>query len=54
MKSKILYLMHVDWEWIKQRPQFIAEGLSKFYDVHVFFPVSYFNKFNKINKKINN
>ena len=26
--SKILFLMHVPWKWIKQRPQFIAEGLS--------------------------
>ena len=24
---KILYLMHVDWNWIKQRPHFIAEKL---------------------------
>ncbi len=28
--------MHVDWNWIKQRPQFIAEGLSKFFDIYVF------------------
>jgi len=27
--------MHVDWRWIKQRPHFIAEGLSKHYDVTV-------------------
>lgn len=26
--KKILYLMHVDWLWIRQRPHFIAEGLS--------------------------
>ena len=26
---KILYLMHLDKGWIKQRPQFIAEELSK-------------------------
>ena len=26
---KILYLMHVDWNWIKQRPHCIAEGLAK-------------------------
>lgn len=24
---KILYLMHIDWNWIKQRPHFIAEKL---------------------------
>ncbi|WP_424355164.1 hypothetical protein [Methanobacterium sp. MBAC-LM] len=34
-KKKILYIMHVDWNWIKQRPHFIAEGLSDFYDVTV-------------------
>lgn len=25
---RILYLMHVDWNWIKQRPHFIAEKLA--------------------------
>lgn len=35
MKEKILYIMHVDWAWIKQRPHFIAEGLSEFFDVTV-------------------
>jgi hypothetical protein len=35
MKKKILYVMHVDWRWVKQRPHFIAEGLSDFYDVTV-------------------
>ncbi|MDR1582697.1 MAG: glycosyltransferase [Prevotellaceae bacterium] len=25
----ILYLMHIDWNWIKQRPQFIAEMIEK-------------------------
>lgn len=34
-KKKILYVMHLDWRWIKQRPHFIAEGLSDFYDVTV-------------------
>lgn len=27
--------MHLDWRWIKQRPHFIAEELSDFYDVTV-------------------
>jgi teichuronic acid biosynthesis glycosyltransferase TuaH len=35
MPKKILYIMHLDWRWIKQRPHFIAEGLSDFYDVTV-------------------
>ncbi len=34
-KTKILYLMHVDWHWIKQRPHFLAEGLSQHYEVDV-------------------
>jgi len=35
---KILYLMHVDWNWIKQRPHFIAEGLAKQgFDVDVLY-----------------
>lgn len=36
MKIKIFYLMHVDWNWIKQRPHFIAENLSKVFNVLVF------------------
>ena len=27
MMKKILYVTNVDWNWIKQRPQFIAENL---------------------------
>jgi len=34
--SKIVYMMHVDWDWIKQRPHFIAEELSQSYEVHAF------------------
>ena len=35
---KILYLMHVDWGWIKQRPHFIAEYLAKNgYKVDVYY-----------------
>jgi glycosyltransferase involved in cell wall biosynthesis len=32
--------MHVDWHWIKQRPHFLAEELSKRYDVTVVYPFS--------------
>ena len=35
MKQKILYFSHVQWDWIKQRPQFIAEELNKKYNVTV-------------------
>lgn len=42
--KKILYFSHIDWNWIKQRPQFIAEGLSEFYDVEVIYEVSFYKK----------
>lgn len=42
--KKILYLMHVHWGWIKQRPHFIAEYLSNYYDVDVFYEKSYRKK----------
>ncbi len=29
--------MHVNWGWIKQRPHFIAEGMSKYYDIIVLY-----------------
>jgi len=29
--------MHVDWNWIKQRPHFVAEGLSREHDVLVLY-----------------
>ena len=32
MKS-ILYFASVEWGWIKQRPQFLAEELSSYYDI---------------------
>jgi hypothetical protein len=38
MKKKILYLMHVDWHWIKQRPHFLAEELSKDFDLVIAHP----------------
>lgn len=33
--KKILYLMNVDWNWIKQRPHFLAEQLTYYYDLTV-------------------
>src|SRR5690242_14990871 len=32
---RILYLMHVDWRWIKQRPHFLAEALMTHYELLV-------------------
>jgi len=37
-KKKILYFCHVDWRWIKQRPQFLAELLQGEYEVFVIYP----------------
>ena len=38
--KKILYIMHIDWDWIKQRPHFIAEELNKSFDVKVLYSYS--------------
>lgn len=35
--KKVLYLSNVHWNWIKQRPHFVAEGLCKNYNVDLFF-----------------
>ncbi|MDR2474854.1 MAG: glycosyltransferase family 2 protein [Bacteroidales bacterium] len=39
--NKILYFSHVPWNWIKQRPQFIAEELSQHYQVDIFQEKAY-------------
>ena len=33
--------MNVDWDWVKQRPHFLAEGLSKHNEVLVLYPISW-------------
>lgn len=53
MMKKILYLMHVPWGWIKQRPHFIAENLSKYYKVNVFYKKAY-KKNNLVKNEISN
>ena len=35
--TKILYLIHVDWNWIKQRPHFIAEGYQNFMNLIIVY-----------------
>lgn len=51
-KKKILYLMVVDWAWIKQRPQFIAEELAKKFNLFVVYPLNNNRrKMQKRNKK---
>lgn len=44
MKKSMLYLMHVDWGWAKQRPHFVAEGLAQYFDVTVRFVHSFDRK----------
>ena len=37
MKPRLLYITHTAWSWIKQRPQFLAEGLAEYFDVDVMY-----------------
>lgn len=46
-KKKILYFIHVPWQWIKQRPHFIAEGLSEKNDVTVCETIPLSTKFHR-------
>ena len=41
MGYSLLYLMHIDWNWIKQRPQYIEEALEKDFDVFIICPRNY-------------
>lgn len=38
--KKILYITTIPWGWIKQRPQFIPEYLSKYYEIDVYYKSS--------------
>ena len=38
---KILYIIHTDWSWIKQRSQFLAENLNSHYQVKVIYKFSF-------------
>jgi glycosyltransferase involved in cell wall biosynthesis len=38
--KKILYFMHISWGWVKQRPHFVAEYLSKYFDLTLLFKES--------------
>lgn len=44
MRKSMAYLMHVDWDWIKQRPHFLAEELSENLDVDLFYIRNFKNK----------
>lgn len=50
-RKKILYFMHIPWGWAKQRPHFIAEYLSKYFDVSIFFEKQYMGKMNLLIEK---
>ena len=41
---RIIYLMHVSWFWAKQRPQFIAQHLSKENKITVIYPQQFGKK----------
>lgn len=43
-KKKMLYIMGVDWDWIYQRPQILAEKLDRDFDVTVAFPRKIYRK----------
>jgi len=37
LKKRMLYICHVDWNWIKQRPHFLAERLADQFDIRVLY-----------------
>jgi glycosyltransferase involved in cell wall biosynthesis len=39
LKSRLLYVTHVDWGHVRQRPHHLADGLAAYFDVTVAFPV---------------
>lgn len=43
-KKKMLYIMGIDWKWIYQRPQIIAEYLSRDFDVTVAYPIKLWDR----------
>ncbi|MBQ3393352.1 MAG: glycosyltransferase [Lachnospiraceae bacterium] len=42
--KKMVYQMNVEWNWIKQRPHFIAEELSKRFDTTIVYQYRYNRK----------
>lgn len=37
-KKKMLYVMNVNWSWIRQRPHILAQQLDELYDLTVLYP----------------
>ena len=40
-RQRIVYIMNVDWGWVKQRPHFLAQHLSRLHDVVVVYPYAW-------------
>lgn len=51
MSRSMAYLMHVDWNWIKQRPHFLAEELSACFDLDLYYIKNYKHR-NKITNEM--
>ena len=47
----MLYIIGIDWNWIYQRPQIIAECLSRDYDVTVVYPVKVWERLSGCKEK---
>ena len=45
--KKMLYMCAIEWEWIAQRPHFLAIELEKFYEITVASPVHILKKIQK-------
>jgi glycosyltransferase involved in cell wall biosynthesis len=52
--EKILYISHVQWDWIKQRPHFIAEYLCNYFSISFVYERHYRNKKLKFNPLVSN
>ena len=39
--KKMLYLINVNWNWIKQRPQYLAEEMAEYLEVDVYEKKAY-------------
>lgn len=46
----MLYIMNVDWNWIKQRPHYLAEGLASKYKLIIVYQYRY--KRNRLQKRV--
>lgn len=52
--KKILVYLNIPWNFIKQRPQFIVENLSEYFDIYVYYNKAYKNKYITKNNKDKN